>query len=134
MITRYVTGLLLAATAGVGAAEEVPFARSLQIAPPGPRVGADGLDYTLTLAWSARPGAAAYRVFMWTDAVRSWYRVTQTSATTADARAFRSGCTVFVVVAVADVSASTNALAGIDTSNVVRFPLSANQKLCPDRP
>ena len=110
-----------------------PFATSLQIVAPGPRAEPDGMSYRLTLAWSSRAGAAGYRVFTWTDAARAWYRGTQTSATRADVRAFRSGCTAFVVVAVTDTGTNLKSFAGLDTTNVVHFPLSTRRELCPTR-
>lgn len=113
--------------------ETSPFGTSLQIVAPGPRGEPDGLSYRLTLGWSPRAGAMGYRVFTWTDAARAWYRAAQTSGQRAEMRAFRSGCTAFVVVAVTDTSASPKSLAGLDTTNVVRFPLSTRQELCPAR-
>jgi hypothetical protein len=68
---------------------------------------------------------------MWTDAVRGWYKVSQTAVTTANVRAFKSGCTAFVVVAVTAAQSAGNAMSGVDTSNVVRFPLSTKPSLCP---
>lgn len=113
------------------ASADVPFAQSLQIALPGPRAEADGMSYRMTLTWSTRPGAATYRVFMWTDAVRAWYRTAQTPTPRVDVHAFRSGCTAFIVVAVADPNSDGNALLGLETTNIVRFPLSARPELCP---
>lgn len=110
---------------------DVPFASSLQIVPPGPHAEADHMSYRMTLTWGTRPGAAAYRVFMWTDAVRAWYRTAQVPTTRVDVHAFKSGCTAFIVVAVADPNAGGNALLGLETTNVVRFPLSARPELCP---
>lgn len=109
------------------------FATSLQIAPPGPQLEAHGLTFHFTLTWSARPGATAYRVFMWTDAARTWYKVTQTTGTSADAHAFRSGCTAFLVLAFANANAPAHSLTGLDATNVVRFPLSQRPDLCPAR-
>lgn len=109
----------------------VPFASSLQIAPPGPQPDGDRLNYRFKLLWTARPGAGAYRVLMWTDAARSWYRITQTSDTTVDAHAFRSGCSAFVVIALADPHATGEGTAGLESSNLLRFPLSVNPSLCP---
>lgn len=136
--------LLLPLRLAAGAARTVPvdstlprslqsssFATSLQIAAPGARAEPDGMSYRLTLEWTPRAGAAGYRVFTWTDAARAWYRADQTSTTRADMRAFKSGCTAFVVVAVADMSANPKSLVGVDTTNVVRFPLSTQQALCP---
>jgi hypothetical protein len=108
-----------------------PFATSLQIVAPGPQAEADGMSYRMTLTWSARPGATAYRVFTWTDAVRAWYRTAQATTTHIDVHAFKSGCTAFIVVAVADPSAGGNTLMGLETTNVLRFPLSAHPELCP---
>jgi hypothetical protein len=107
------------------------FTSSLRIATPGPQAEPNGLSYRFVLTWSARPGAAGYRVLMWTDAARTWYKVSQTTTTSAEAHAFRSGCTAFVVVAVADMNARGSVLAGLDLTNVVRFPLSARPDLCP---
>ena len=119
------------AVAGDSSIADVPFASSLQIAPPGPHAEADGMSYRMTLVWGTRPGAAAYRVFMWTDAVRAWYRTAQVTTTRVDVHAFKSGCTAFIVVAVADPNSGGNALLGLETTNVVRFPLSARPELCP---
>lgn len=114
--------------------EASPFATSLAIAPPGPRAGGDGLSYSFVLTWLPRAGATAYRVFAWTDAARTWYRVAQTAGTSAEAHAFRSGCSAFVVVAVANAELPGTGMAGIDTTNLVRFPLSVQPALCPGRP
>ena len=110
------------------------FANSLAIAQPGPRAESDGLTYGFTLSWSPRAGATAYRVFMWTDAARAWYRTAQGSATRAAVHAFKSGCTAFVVVAISDPATSDKQPAGLDTTNVLRFPLSERPELCPTKP
>lgn len=111
------------------AAVTVPFASSLHIVQPGPRVERAGLAYSLTLKWTSRSGANAYRVLAWTDAAGSWYRMARTSETAAPVHAYRSGCTEFVVVAIKD-SGGTEAT--LDTTNAVRFPLSTNRSLCKD--
>lgn len=117
----------------VGASTAQPFATSLQIASPGPQAEANGLSYRFTLTWSARAGAGDYRVFMWTDAARTWYRISETTGTTTDAHAFRSGCTAFMVIAFADASAPGSSTTGLEASNVLRFPLSQQPTLCPMR-
>ena len=147
LLRRLVVSLLLATAAGTRAARAQhiaptspapdvgtagqPFATSLQIASPGPQAEANGLSYRFTLTWSTRAGAGAYRVFMWTDAARTWYRITQTTSTTADAHAFRSGCTAFMVIAFADANAPGSSMTGLEASNVLRFPLSQQPNLCP---
>lgn len=108
-----------------------PFAASLQIAAPGPQPETNGLSYRFTLTWSARAGAGVYRVFAWTDAARTWYRLSQTTSTSADAHAFKSGCTAFMVIAFADTHAPDASMTGLEASNVVRFPLSQQPNLCP---
>jgi len=110
------------------------FANSLAIAQPGPRAESDGLTYGFTLSWSPRAGATAYRVFTWTDAASAWYRTAEGSATRAAVHAFKSGCTAFVVVAISDPATSDKRLAGLDTTNVLRFPLSERPALCPTKP
>jgi hypothetical protein len=114
-----------------GTSSDQPFATSLQIASPGPQAEANGLSYRFTLTWSARAGAGAYRVFMWTDAARTWYRIAQTTGTTTDAHAFRSGCTAFMVIAFADTNAPGSSMTGLEASNVLRFPLSQQPSVCP---
>lgn len=108
-----------------------PFATSLQIASPGPQAEANGLSYHFVLTWSPRPGAGSYRVFMWTDAARTWYRISQTSGTSVDAHAFKSGCTAFMIVAFTDANAPGSSMTGLEASNVLRFPLSQQPMLCP---
>lgn len=112
-------------------ATDQPFATSLQIASPGPQAEANGLSYRFTLTWSARAGAGAYRVFMWTDAARTWYRISQTTGTTADAHAFKSGCTAFMVIAFADTNTPDASMTGLEATGVLRFPLSQQPTLCP---
>jgi hypothetical protein len=114
-----------------------PFSTSLQIMPPGPQAEPEGLNYTLRLGWSARNGAAEYRVLTWTDAARMWYVIARTAATHADVHAFRSGCTEFTVIAVGDTSAGAHTAPGerasayLDTTNVLRFPFSEKPQICP---
>lgn len=107
------------------------FANSLAIAQPGPRAESDGLTYDFTLSWAPRAGATAYRVFMWTDAARTWYRIAQTTGTTTDTHAFKSGCTAFMVIAFADANAPGGSMTGLEASNVLRFPLSQQPSVCP---
>lgn len=107
------------------------FSTSLQIAAPGPRADRAGLTYSLALRWAPRVGAAGYRTFMWTDAVGAWYPVAQGTRTTDSIRAFRSGCTAFVVIALPLAPSRPKSMIGIDTTNIVRFPLSAQPALCP---
>lgn len=122
---------LAAPAPDVGTTAAQPFAASLQIGSPGPQAEANGLSYRFTLTWSARAGAGAYRVFMWTDAARTWYRISQTTSTATDAHAFKSGCTAFMVIAFADANAPGSSMTGLEASNVLRFPLSQQPSLCP---
>lgn len=134
LVAPLLASLVLATSIGARAARggaDQPFATSLQIASPGPQAESNGLSYRFTLTWSARAGAGAYRVFMWTDAARTWYRIAQTTGTTTDAHAFRSGCTAFMVIAFADVNAPGSSMTGLEASNVLRFPLSQQPSVCP---
>lgn len=119
------------ANVGAHMSQPTQFRSSLRVAEPGTQQGPDGLTFMLTLAWAARPTADSYRTFMWTDAVGGWYRVTEGTSTTTAVGAFRSGCTAFIVIALPATPSSRNSMVGLDTTNVIRFPLSARPELCP---